>query len=316
MTLLEVKQLKTYYRMRTGTLKAVDDVSFNLEKGESLGIAGESGCGKSTVALSLMRLVTGAGRMEGQMLLDGLSLMDIPAREYNRIRLERIALISQAAMGGLNPVYTVGKQIAEPLIVRKKMAPAAALKKAAQLLSLVEIDPSRAKSYPHELSGGMRQRVMIAMSLVLSPDIIIADEPTTALDVITQATILKLLNRLRNELGLSVIFISHDLSILAQTCDRIMIMYAGKIVETGLADIIFNRPFHPYTKALINSFPDISGRRTKLASLPGSVPDLFDESFGCSFYSRCQMADGACRHNTPQLTRLSENHSAACFLPV
>ncbi len=314
MGVLTVKNLETHYNTKTGPLRALDKISFDLDRGESLGIAGESGCGKSTIAMSLMRLLRGGNIVDGDIVLNGKSLIDIPDHGYNDIRMKKIALISQAAMGGLNPVYTVGSQISEALIVRNKMKKKKAFEKAKILLEMVEIDPSRIKSYPHELSGGMKQRVMIAMALALDPEIIIADEPTTALDVITQARILKLLNRLRVQMDLCVLFISHDLSILAQTCDRIMIMYAGKRVEIGTVEELFLNPIHPYTKALVSSFPDISGKIKRLKSLPGIVPDLQTKISGCSFYSRCNEASKRCKDSIPGEVRLTKTHIVSCGL--
>jgi len=313
-TLLSVENLKTYYSTSSGFVKAVDGVSFNLEKGESLGLAGESGCGKSTLGFSLMRLVKGGEVVGGNIKLNGMPLLEMSDREFNRIRWEKISLISQAAMGALNPVYRIGTQIVEAIRIHTKTKKGEAWKRAEDLLRQVEIDPSRAFNYPHELSGGMRQRAMIAMALALDPDLIIADEPTTALDVVTQVQILKLLRALQQKLDVSIILISHDLSILGQACDRVIIMYAGKIAEIGHVEVLFKTPLHPYTQALLDSFPDIKGDKKPLKGLPGSPPDLLDPPSGCRLHPRCPEAGNICQETEPQLLDVSPNHSVACHM--
>lgn len=314
MTLLSVENLKTYYSTSSGFVKAVDGVSFNLEKGESLGLAGESGCGKSTLGFSLMRLVKGGEVVGGNIKLNGMPLLEMSDREFNRIRWEKISLISQAAMGALNPVYRIGTQIVEAIRIHTKTKKSEAWKRAEDLLRQVEIDPSRARNYPHELSGGMRQRAMIAMALALDPDLIIADEPTTALDVVTQVQVLKLLRGLQQKLDVSVILISHDLSILGQACDRVIIMYAGKIVEIGKVEVLFKNPLHPYTQALLDSFPDIKAERKPLTGLQGSPPDLLDPPSGCRLHPRCPEAQNICKETEPQIIEVSPNHSVACHM--
>ncbi len=314
MTLLSVENLKTYYSTSSGFVKAVDGVSFNLEKGESLGLAGESGCGKSTLGFSLMRLVKGGEVVGGNIKLNGIPLLELSDRAFNRIRWEKISLISQAAMGALNPVYRIGTQIVEAIRIHTKTKKSEAWKRAEDLLRQVEIDPSRALNYPHELSGGMRQRAMIAMALALDPDLIIADEPTTALDVVTQVQVLKLLRGLQQKLDVSVILISHDLSILGQACDRVIIMYAGKIVEIGNVEVLFKNPLHPYTQALLDSFPDIKAERKPLTGLQGSPPDLLDPPSGCRLHPRCPEAQNICKETEPQIIEVSPNHSVACYM--
>jgi peptide/nickel transport system ATP-binding protein len=314
MTLLSVENLKTYYSTSSGFVKAVDGVSFNLEKGESLGLAGESGCGKSTLGFSLMRLVKGGEVVGGNIKLNGIPLLELSNRAFNRIRWEKISLISQAAMGALNPVYRIGTQIVEAIRIHTKTKKSEAWKRAEDLLRQVEIDPSRALNYPHELSGGMRQRAMIAMALALDPDLIIADEPTTALDVVTQVQVLKLLRGLQQKLDVSVILISHDLSILGQACDRVIIMYAGKIVEIGKVEVLFKNPLHPYTQALLDSFPDIKAERKPLTGLQGSPPDLLDPPSGCRLHPRCPEAQNICKETEPQIIEVSPNHSVACHM--
>ena len=314
MTLLSVENLKTYYSTSGGFVKAVDGVSFNLEKGESLGLAGESGCGKSTLGFSLMRLVKGGEVVGGNIKLNGMPLLEMSDREFNRIRWDKISLISQAAMGALNPVYRIGAQIVEAIKIHTKTKKSEAWKRAEDLLRQVEIDPSRAFNYPHELSGGMRQRAMIAMALALDPDLIIADEPTTALDVVTQVQVLKLLRALQQRLGVSIILISHDLSILGQACDRVIIMYAGKIAEIGNVEVLFKNPLHPYTQALLDSFPDIKRDKKPLTGLPGSPPDLLDPPSGCRLHPRCPEARNICQETEPKIIDVSSNHSVACHM--
>jgi peptide/nickel transport system ATP-binding protein len=313
-TLLSVENLKTYYSTSSGFVKAVDGVSFNIEKGESLGLAGESGCGKSTLGFSLMRLIKGGKVVDGKITLNGIPLLEMSDRQFNRLRWEKISLISQAAMGALNPVYRIGTQIVEAIKIHRNTKKAEAWERAEELLKQVEIDPSRALNYPHELSGGMRQRAMIAMALALDPDLIIADEPTTALDVVTQVQVLKLLRGLQQKLDVSIILISHDLSILGQACDRVIIMYAGKIAEIGSVEVLFNKPLHPYTQALLDSFPDIKGERKPLTGLPGSPPDLLDPPNGCRLHPRCPEARSICQETEPQLIEVSSNHSVACHV--
>jgi len=314
MTLLSVENLKTYYVTGAGYVKAVDGVSFALERGESLGIAGESGCGKSTLGLSLMRLIKGGEIVGGTITLNDVSLLEMSQREFNRLRWETISLISQAAMGALNPVYRIGTQIVEAIRAHTKTKKREAWDRAKTLLRQVEIDPSRSLNYPHELSGGMRQRAMIAMALALNPELIIADEPTTALDVVTQAQVIKLLRELQRKLGLSIILISHDLSILGQACDRVIIMYAGKIVEIGEVNAIFRDPLHPYTRALLSSFPDIRGERRTLKGLPGSPPDLLEPPNGCRLHPRCPQVQDICKEQEPPMKEAYSKHVVACHM--
>jgi oligopeptide/dipeptide ABC transporter ATP-binding protein len=314
MPLLTVEDLKTYYFTERGSVKAVDGVSFSVDKGQSLGIAGESGCGKSTVALSLMRLIKGGKIISGKIMLGDTSLLEMSGRDFNSIRWSRISMITQAAMGALNPVYRIGDQIAEAILAHTKSKKKEAWARAEELLKQVDIDPSRARNFPHELSGGMRQRAMIAMALALSPELIIADEPTTALDMVTQAQVLKLTRGLQDKLGVSLMLISHDLSILGQTCDRIVIMYAGKIVEVGDVQPLFKQPQHPYTRALLNAFPDIKGERRALAGLEGRPPDLIDPPVGCRFCPRCSQAKDICDAEEPVMIEVADRHYVACHL--
>ena len=273
--LLVVEDLAVEYAMESGTLHAVSGVSFGLANGEALGIAGESGCGKTTSALALVGLLPANGKIaRGSIRLYGIDLAQKSEVALRRYRWREISIVFQGAMNALNPVRRVGDQIAEPMVQRLGVDEKAARNKAADLLELVGMPRKRAKAYPHQLSGGMRQRAMIAMALACDPAIVIGDEPTTALDVMVQAQILELLERLRHELGLSLILITHDLSVIAETCDRVLIMYAGKVAEEGSVDEIFRRPRHPYTQKLLSAFPNIHADRRTLDVIPGSPPDL------------------------------------------
>jgi|TARA_B100002003_G_scaffold242929_1_gene266642 peptide/nickel transport system ATP-binding protein len=324
MPLLRVEDLQTHYFTEAGPVKAADGVSFTLDKGESIGIAGESGCGKTTVAMSLMRLIKGGAvvggkillntesTVDGQPVMEDVSLLDMPMNDFRKVRWERISLISQAAMGALNPVYTVGSQIVEAIRTHIDCSKHDAWEHARGLLAQVKVDPQRAKSFPHELSGGMRQRVMIAMALACDPDIVIADEPTTALDVVTQVQVLRLLIDLQKTLGLSLIYISHELSVLGQACDRIIIMYAGKIVEMGATAEIFTSPRHPYTQKLLSSLMDIHSDCAILDSIPGKPPDLLNPPKGCRFWPRCTIGKADCETEEQALIEIAPNHYVAC----
>ncbi|RLE54038.1 MAG: ABC transporter ATP-binding protein [Candidatus Methanomethylicota archaeon] len=316
MTLLKVDGLKTYYFTLRGPVKAVDNVSFEVESGEALGLAGESGCGKTTAALSIIRLVPPPGKIvDGKLLFNGVNLLELSKDDMRKIRWKEIAIIFQGAMNALNPVMRVGDQIAEAILVHEPdIDKKEAFERAGKLLQLVGIDPSRAKDYPHEFSGGMRQRAMIAMALACNPKLLIADEPATALDVIVQAQVLDLLKDLREKLGLSMILITHDLSIIAETCDRVAIMYAGKIVEYADVRTIFKHPLHPYTKGLIDAFPNIKGPRKPITSIPGSPPNLLNPPPGCRFHPRCKYAKDICKKEEPPLLCVDEKHYVACHL--
>jgi peptide/nickel transport system ATP-binding protein len=316
MNLLSIENLKTYYFTKAGAVKAVDGVTFSLNKGQSIGIAGESGCGKSTIALSLMRLIKGGKIVDGKIMLNGVSLLDLPEKEFNAIRWDKISFVSQAAMGALNPVYTIGAQIVEAILAHRKIKKSDALNQVRELLRKVEIDPDRVSNYPHELSGGMRQRAMIAMALALNPEVLIADEPTTALDVVTQAQMIKLLKKLQKEMNLAVIFISHDLSILAQVCDKVLIMYAGKVMEFADVSDLYAKPRHPYAKALLNSFPDIAGERKMLQGLPGNTPNLLHPPLGCKFHPRCAYVQAICQAKEPVFAEIQPDRFVTCHYPL
>ena len=321
---LEVKDLQTWFYTRQGIVKAVDGVSFNLRKGETLGIVGESGCGKSITALSVMRLVPDPpGRIiGGRVTLDGRDLLGLDEAEMRLVRGNDISMIFQEPMTSLNPVLTVGYQIAEALILHRDLSRAQALSRAVEMLDMMRIpEPAqRAREYPHQLSGGMRQRAMIAMALACNPKVLIADEPTTALDVTIQAQILDLIVRLQQELGTAVILITHDLGVVAETTQRIIVMYAGRKVEEADVVPLFSNPMHPYTHGLMASVPRLaimSGAEVdeaeRLEEIPGIVPPLNDLPPGCAFAPRCRFADDRCRAEYPPYQEKQPGHWAACW---
>jgi peptide/nickel transport system ATP-binding protein len=311
--LLEVEGLRTHFRLGAETVYAVDGVSFRLERGEALGIAGESGCGKTTTALSLVGLLPSNARIvEGSIRLYGIDLAGRSEDGLRRYRWREIAMVFQGAMNALNPVHRIRDQIAEPIIQRLEVDEKAAHRKAGDLLELVGIPRARGSAYPHELSGGMRQRAMIAMALACDPAIVIGDEPTTALDVMIQAQILELLERLRVQLGLSLILITHDLSVIAETCDRVMIMYAGLVAEEGSVADVFARPRHPYTQRLLAAIPNLHVDRRALETIPGSPPDLRYPPPGCRFAPRCPVAMDVCTSVVPPEVRLPDGVRVAC----
>jgi peptide/nickel transport system ATP-binding protein len=314
--LLQVKNVKTYFYTMRGVVKAVDDVSIEVNKGESLGLAGESGCGKSTLAFTIIRLVPQPGRIAGgSMFFQGVDITKMSEEEFRKkIRWKGISMIFQGAMNALNPVYTVGDQLAEVLVLHRNYTKKEALAEAAKLLQMVGIDPRRLKSYPFELSGGMKQRVGIAMALALNPPLVIADEPTTALDVVVQAQIMNLLKKLKRELGTSIILISHDLSLIAELADKTAIMYAGKIVEYGLSDYVYKTPKHPYTQGLLGSIPRLRGEIRDLTWIPGIPPDLIKPPPGCRFHPRCKYAMEKCKKQEPPIIEIEKGHYVACWL--
>ncbi len=298
--LLVVEDLKTYFALGAETVHAVDGISFTLNQGEALGIAGESGCGKTTTALSLIRLLpSNATIVGGSVRLYGIDLVAKSPNALRRYRWREVSIVFQGAMNALNPVHRLRDQIVEPLTERLGMSEKDARKRAGELLELVGIPKKRGGAYPHELSGGMRQRAMIAMALACDPAVVIGDEPTTALDVMVQAQILALLEDLRHKLGLSLILITHDLSVIAETCDRVLIMYAGRVAEEGTVDEVFRRPRHPYTQKLLAAFPNIRADRRTLDVIPGSPPDLRHPPPGCRFAPRCPFAMAVCTEVVP-----------------
>jgi len=313
--MLQVTDLAVRFKLAKGSLKAVDGVSFRLDEGQALGIAGESGCGKTTTALSLVRLLPANGRIRaGRVDLYGIDLVANDESQMRRYRWREISIVFQGAMNALNPVQRVRDQIAEPIEIRLGKSQTAARARAVELLDLVGIPKQRGLVYPHELSGGMRQRAMIAMALACDPKILIGDEPTTALDVMVQAQILQLVEGLRAELGLSLILITHDLSVIAETCDDVLVMYAGRAMEQGPVSRVFTRPRHPYTQALIRAYPNIRADRRTLEVIPGQLPDLRNPPPGCRFASRCPHVMDVCRTLTPPEVRFDDGVTAACHL--
>jgi len=313
--LLEVEHLTTHFKLPTATVHAVDDVSFRLNDGEALGIAGESGCGKTTTALSLVQLLPSNARIvAGSVKLFGIDLVKKSPTALRRYRWREIAIVFQGAMNALNPVRRIREQIAEPLEERLSVSRRDARKRSDELLELVGIPKARGSAYPHELSGGMRQRAMIAMALACDPAVIIGDEPTTALDVMVQAQILELFERLRRDLGLSLILITHDLSVIAETCDRVLIMYAGKVAEEGPVRTVFPNPRHPYTSKLLGAFPNIHADRRTLDVIPGQPPDLREPPKACRFADRCPMVRNICREVAPPEVTLPDGVRVACHL--
>ncbi len=315
MPVLEVKNLKTYYYTLRGVVKAVDDISFTLEEGEVLGIAGESGCGKSTLAWALMGLVPSPGRIAGGTInLDGIEITKLSEDELRKkVRWKKISMIFQGAMNALNPVYSIENQMTEPLMIHAGLTKNEAKEQVAKLLEAVGLDASIMRRYPHELSGGQKQRVVIAMALLLNPKLVIADEPTTALDVIVQAQIMNLFKQIREKYKVAMIFITHDLSLIAEIADKVAIMYAGKIVEIGTSEQIYLNPQHPYTQGLLKSIPRIRSKE-KITWIPGVPPDLVRPPPGCRFYPRCPYAMDKCRKIEPTLIEVEPQHFVACHL--
>ncbi len=313
--LLQVRNLQTYFKLGSGWVKAVDDVSFGLTDGEALGLVGESGCGKTTTALSLVRLLPTNGRIRGGSVeLFGIDLVAKSDLALQRYRWREISIIFQGAMNALNPVIQVRRQIAEPIRYRLGQSEAASQKRAEELLDLVGIPSRRLGAYPHELSGGMRQRAMIAMALACDPAIVIGDEPTTALDAMVQAQILQLLEQLRRELGLSLILITHDLSVVAETCDRVLVMYAGRVAEEGPVARVFTEPRHPYTRKLLGAFPNIRSDRRTLETIPGEPPNLLNPPPGCRFAPRCPQVMPVCTEVVPPEAVFADGVRVACHL--
>lgn len=312
--LLQVEGLSIAYRTARGELRAVEDVSFSLAAGHSLGLVGESGCGKTTIGLALMGLLPPNGRVTaGRILLEGRELTALSEEELRRVRWAEVAMIFQGAMNALNPVHRVGDQLVEAIRThRPQVSKAEARAQVEGLFQLVGLPPARMDDYPHQFSGGMRQRAVIAMALALNPKLIVADEPTTALDVIVQAQILEETRNLQQEFDIGIVFISHDISIVAEVCDQIGVMYAGQLVERGTTAEVFHDPRHPYTQALLASYPTLAGPRRELKAIPGEPPDLVGTIPGCRFCPRCARPHGTCRLTPPHWHQISPTHFVLC----
>ncbi len=313
---LECQNLVAGYELKTGFVHAVDHVSFALKKGEFMGIAGESGCGKTTLAYAVMRLFRDNAKIRnGKILFLGTDITTLPEEKIKKVRWTQISMVFQSAMNALNPVLTVGQQLTDAYFAHKAPNPNQARKRALEVLKLVDIPPDRYNAYPHQLSGGMKQRVMIAMAMILQPEVIIMDEPTTALDVVVQRTIIEKIQQLRQEFQFSVIFITHDLSLLVEISDRLAIMYAGRIVESGPAAFLFSQPLHPYTKGLMNSFPSLTGEIIRMGGIEGKPPDLLNPPKGCRFHPRCKQSQERCLQQDPELIEATQEHWVACHYP-
>ncbi len=317
MPLLEVRNLRTFFHTRSGVVRAVNDVSFAIKKDETLGIVGESGSGKSVACYSLLGLIPRPpGRIEsGRAIFEGADLLCCPEKALQKIRGKRIAMVFQDPMTSLNPYLRIEEQLIEPLLIHERIERSAAVARAIQVLSQVGIPDAaaRIKCYPHEFSGGMRQRVMIAMALITRPDLLIADEPTSALDVTVQAQILELIKKMQNELGMAVILISHDLGVVSGFCDRVLVMYAGQIMESASTDDLFYRPLHPYNQALHKSRPTLQNKGAELYTIPGLPPDLSKLGPGCPFAPRCEHAKDECRQTETKLEEIEAGHQTSCL---
>jgi peptide/nickel transport system ATP-binding protein len=313
--LLRVEGLRLYYRVSAGPVKAVDGVSFEVRRGQTLALVGESGCGKSSLAHAIMRILPrNVHTYSGHIYFDGTDLMGLSDEELRRgFRWRRLSMVFQGAMNALNPVLTVGRQVAEPLVVHNRMPEREALGRAEEVLGLVGLPPETVHRYPHQLSGGMRQRVVIAMALIMTPELLILDEPTSALDVITQANIINLLKQLKERLRLTYIFITHDLALASELSDMVGVMYAGQIVEIGPAERVYTAPQHPYTLKLISSVPTLR-RVARLEFIPGSPPDLLRPPEGCRFNPRCPYTMESCRGEEPPHFNLGSEHTSKCWL--
>ncbi len=312
---LKVENLTVQYVLEKSTVEAVTDVSFQLEKGKTIGLVGETGAGKTTTALAIMNLVPDPPGIiqNGRIEVLGKNVLELQPHQLEKIRGKDVSMIFQDPMTSLNPVMTVGDQIAESVALHEDVNKAEAMERAEQMLELVGIPAERANEYPHQFSGGMKQRVVIAIALACNPHILLADEPTTALDVTIQAQVLDMMNDLKNKLGTALVMITHDLGVVAQICDEVAVMYAGRIVELGTLADVFNEMMHPYTEGLFNSLPNIKDRKAKLKPIPGLMPDPTKLPKGCAFAPRCKYATDACLAEKPVLKQVSDTHSVACF---
>jgi len=314
MAFLEIKNLEVHYQTRKGPAKAVDSITISVEENQTVGLIGESGCGKSTTARAIMKIIKEPGKIVGgQIFFKNKDILTMSDSEFRSIRGNDLTIVRQEAQNALNPVMSIGDQIAEVILAHQNISKKEAWEKANEQLDIVGISHKRSNSYPHELSGGMRQRGMIAIATACNPDFIIMDEPITGLDVIVQRQLLILINDLRERLNLTALFIAHDLSVVSETCDKVVVMYAGKIME--IADIVslYKNPLHPYTQALIQSYPSIHGEKKDLTSIPGSPPRLVDPPQGCRFHLRCKYAINRCREELPEMREI-DGHSVACHI--
>ncbi len=317
MSLLEVDSLTVHYLTAKGKVHALEEVSFDLKKGEALGLVGESGCGKTTVAMAIMKLLAPNARvLSGKILLRGEDLLRKGEEEMRKVRWKEVSMVFQSAMNALNPVHRVGDQIVEAILAHDgSFSEEEAQKRVSELFALVGLDPNRMRDYPHQYSGGMRQRAIIAMALACEPSLVIADEPTTALDVVVQDQILGEMKRLQMDLHLSLLYISHDISIIARACDRMGVMYAGQLVELGPTQKVLEAPLHPYTRGLLNSYPSLRGPKKRLRPIPGEPPNLWEPPEGCRFHPRCPRASEICRSSCPPVVSLENGHFARCHRP-
>lgn len=311
MAVLEIRDLTVSYRTADGEARAVDGVSFSLEAGQYLGIVGESGCGKSTIAKAIMGILPENAHAGGEILYEDRNLLALDREALNKVRWRHIAMVPQSAMHALDPVYRVGDQIAEAIQAHKPMDGTALHQRLEALFELVGISKARLADHPHQLSGGMRQRAMIAMALALDPDVIVADEPTTGLDVIVQDQILLRIKEIQEKMGKAMLLITHDIAVVSENCDQVVVMYAGRVMERGSHTVLEN-PSHPYTVGLINAFPDLDGEARELISIPGSPPSLLDPPKGCRFHARCPFALQLCTEQEPELLQVAPGHFAAC----
>jgi oligopeptide/dipeptide ABC transporter ATP-binding protein len=314
--LLSIRNLTVDFVLPDGrTSHALEDVSFDVHAGQTLGLVGESGCGKTTTLMAVMRLLPGNGRItSGQVLYGGLDLLSLSERQMRAHRWKDISIIFQSAMNALNPVMRIDEQISETIVLHHLMNQPQARRRVDALLEMVGIASERGNQYPHQYSGGMRQRAMIALSLACSPSLLFADEPTTALDVMIQAQVLELLKEIQNKLGLAIVLVTHDLGVVAEVCDSVVVMYGGKVAEQGSADSIYNNPQHPYTQRLLESFPDLNQPGETLSSIPGTPPRLTELPAGCRFEPRCHKRIDVCALEAPKLVETSTGHYAACHL--
>lgn len=313
--LLSVRHLTTFFELPNRVHAcALEDVSFEVYPYQTVGLVGESGCGKSTTLMSILRLLPPNARLSGEVFFKGINLLSLSEEQMRAYRWKEIALIFQSAMNALNPVMRVDEQILEAILLHRLLPREQAWQRVHELLDLVGIAPQRGRQYPFQFSGGMRQRAMIAMALACSPSLLFADEPTTALDVMIQAQVLELLKDIQKRLGLAIVLVTHDLGVVAELCDQVVVLYGGKVAERGSVDQIYNSPQHPYTQKLLESFPDINRPSSALASIPGTPPRLTDLPPGCRFEPRCFARLERCRHEPPPLREVAKNHSAACHL--